>query len=278
LFRQILLRNTHTAGANMTLRLYTSWFSTFARKVALAMELKGLQYEAVDALKRDFRPELLKANWRAEVPVLFDDDLVIVNSSDILQYLEQRYPEPAIFPAAIADRVLVRTLERLADQRFDAIVVDCSFWAWAERPDEPPPGLLAAGQQDLEQVLSELDDVLSSRPQPWPFGAPGVVECAFFPNLAAARPLGFTIDELLFPAVLRWLEAMRQHPTFAHDRRRTAEFLKQLGSADHERQRLFWSGDRLEWLLSRGFHQWFATEIAHDRVAFPGTPAEAAAS
>jgi hypothetical protein len=82
-------------------------------------------------------------------------------------------------------------------------------------------------------------------------------------------PLGFTIDELRFPTVLSWLEALRQHPVFAHDRRRTAEFLKQLDSGSHERRRLFWSGDRLEWLLSRGFYGWFAREIADDRVAYP---------
>jgi glutathione S-transferase len=34
--------------------LYTSWISTFARKVALGLELKGLAYEPVDALARGF--------------------------------------------------------------------------------------------------------------------------------------------------------------------------------------------------------------------------------
>jgi hypothetical protein len=134
----------------MARRLYTSWFSPFARKVALGLELKGLDYEAVDALAREFRPELKKVNPRAEVPVLIDDGLVIVNSSDILQYLELRYPRPALYPADIGERVAARALERLADHRFDPIVVDCSFWKWAEREDQPPAGLLAAGQRDLD--------------------------------------------------------------------------------------------------------------------------------
>lgn len=38
----------------MALTLYGSWFSPFARKVALALELKGLDYEHVDALTRAF--------------------------------------------------------------------------------------------------------------------------------------------------------------------------------------------------------------------------------
>lgn len=253
----------------MPLRLYTSWFSPFARKVAIALELKGLSYEAIDALERNFHTELVKANPRAEVPVLIDDGLVVVNSSDILQYLEWRYPDPPLYPAKIEDRVAARALERLADQRLDPIVVDCSFWVWAERDDQQPAGLQSAGQADFDAVLEQLEQALVPRPTPWPFGAPGVVECAFFPNLLASRPLGFVIDDARFPKVLAWLDALRRHPVFANDRRRTAEFMKQLSSANHERRRLFWSGERLEWLLSRGFHDWFMEEIRAGRVTFP---------
>ena len=251
--------------------LYTSWISTFARKVALGLELKGLAYEAIDALARDFHSELRRVNPRAEVPVLIDDGLVVVNSSDILQYLEGRYPASPLYPSAIEERVTARALERLADERFDPIVVDCSYWHWADRDDAPPPGLLEAGQSDLDAALGRLETALAERPQPWPFGAPGVVECAWFPNLVAAQPLGFEIDAQRFPHVLGWLAAMRAHPVFVADRRRTAEALKSQSDATHERRRLFWSGARIEWLLSRGFHEWFAAEIAAGRVAFtPG--------
>jgi glutathione S-transferase len=250
--------------------LYTSWISTFARKVALGLELKGLAYEPVDALARDFHEELLRVNPRAEVPVLRDGDVVVVNSSDILQYLEWRYQTPPLYPAEIDERVVARALERLADHRFDPIIVDCSYWHWADRDDEPPSGLLEAGQRDLERTLQRLEAELAKRPAPWPFGAPGVVECAWFPNLIAAQPFGFKIDPARFPTVLGWLAAMREHPVFKHDRKRTAAMLKTLASSNtHERKRLFWSGDRIEWLLARGFHDWFAKETQADRVAFP---------
>ncbi len=249
--------------------LNTSWFSTFARKAALGLELKGLPYAAVDALTREFRDELQRINPRAEVPVLRDGEMVIINSSDILQYLDWQYPQPALYPHTVAERVTARALERLADQRLDPIIVDCSYWYWAERDDQPPPGLLEAGQRDLDSILKRLESELSQRPSPWPFGVPGIVECAWFPNLIAARPLGFAIDAEQFPAVLRWLSAMRVHPVFAVDRRRTAAFLKTLPSSTHERRRLFWSGERLEWLFARGFHEWFANEVTAGRAKFP---------
>ncbi len=153
----------------MTICLYGSPISTFARKVAIGLELKALRYDLVDALTPDRREQLRKLNPRLEVPVLTDGDLVVVNSSDILQYLDARYPETALYPAAIADRVAARAFERLADQRFDPIVVDCSYWHWAERDDQPPPGLLQAAQEDIDTLFDDLEQMLAARPKPWPF-------------------------------------------------------------------------------------------------------------
>ena len=37
-----------------------------------------------------------------------------------------------------------------------------------------------------------------------------------------------------------------------------------------ERRKIFWRGDRIEWLLARGFHDWFFNEIRQQRVLWPG--------
>ena len=43
---------------------------------------------------------------------------------------------------------------------------------------------------------------------------------------------------------------------------------------DLEREKIFWRGDRIEWILARGYHEWFFKEIEEDRVLWPkiGTP------
>ena len=128
---------------------------------------------------------------------------------------------------------------------------------------------MEAAQQDLDTVLDRLEQALTRRPKPWPFGAPGLAECAWFPNLAAVRPMGFALDVARFPGVVAWLRAMRTHPVFAADAKRTATFLTQLKTSSVERRKLFWSGERIEWLLARGFHDWFFGEIAAGRAMFP---------
>src|SRR5215471_4854056 len=254
----------------MTIKLYGSQISTFARKIVIALDLKQLPFEHIDALTPEMRQTLRSANPRLEVPVLFDGDITVINSSDILQYLDQRYPERPLFPASIAERVVARAFERLADQRLDPIVVDCSYWHWAERDDAPPEGLKKAAQVDLDVLFTTLEAMLGSGSKPWPFGSPGVVECAWFPNLAAMRTFGLSLDANRFPNAAGWFSAIRHHRVFVEDARRTASFLNEGKHLSHERRRLFWSGDRMEWLISRGFHRWFLAEIEAGRAAFPG--------
>jgi len=75
------------------------------------------------------------------------------------------------------------------------------------------------------------------------------------------RTFGLQLDLQRFPAVAAWAKSIRSHAVFAADAQRTASFLKELKHLTHERRRLFWSGDRIEWLFSRGFHKWFFREI-----------------
>lgn len=75
------------------MRLYENAFSPFARKVRLVLEHKGLAFEGVDGLALANRAALEKVNGRVEVPVLDHDGLVVVNSSDIVAYLERVAPE-----------------------------------------------------------------------------------------------------------------------------------------------------------------------------------------
>jgi len=38
----------------------------------------------------------------------------------------------------------------------------------------------------------------------------------------------------------------------------------------HYARRIGWRGDRIEWMLAHGFHEWFLNEIKEDRVLWPG--------
>ena len=84
------------------------------------------------------------------------------------------------------------------------------------------------------------------------------------------RAMGFIMDSEKFPHLGAWIAAMRRDPIFTDDLRRTSAFMKTIGTtSDFERTKIFWRGDRIEWLLARDFHDWFLGEIRAGRVLWP---------
>ena len=114
------------------IKLYDSAFSPFARKVRMTLEYKELNYEAIDGLLKSNHAALKAVNGRIEVPALVDDGIVVVNSADVVAYLDYRYPEKCVYPDDIAARVHARDWERVADTFVDPILVDISYWKWVE--------------------------------------------------------------------------------------------------------------------------------------------------
>jgi glutathione S-transferase len=135
----------------------------FARKVRMVLEFKGLDFEVVDGLLKANHEALKQVNGRLEVPALLDDDVVVVNSADIVAYLEHRYPRSPVYPQSPGLRVHARAWERAADSFIDPILVDISYWKWADRPDHMPHDLLAAARADLRRVYDALDRELAER-------------------------------------------------------------------------------------------------------------------
>ncbi len=95
------------------MELYDYARSSAAYRVRIALNLKGIAYQAcpidlrtAQHLADDYRAR----NPQALVPTLVDDALTIGQSLAILDYLEERYPEPALLPAEPVARALARRI------------------------------------------------------------------------------------------------------------------------------------------------------------------------
>ncbi len=250
------------------MKLYDNAFSPFARKVRLVLEHKRLPFESVDALLPEKRDELAAVNGRVEVPVLEDEGVTVVNSSDIVGYLELRYPELPVYPFDLKKRVAARAWERLADTLLDAILHDISIWTWPilHREDAAPEGLLEAGREDLEGIYGDLEAELGA--DGFVCGDLSIADLALFPHLSAVRFLGVPILSDRFPRLAAWYARMKALPICAKDLARTREWLSS-ASTGPEVPKIVWRGDRIEWMLARGFHEWFLGEIRAGRVGWP---------
>jgi maleylacetoacetate isomerase len=100
------------------LKLYTYWRSSSSYRVRIALNLKGIEYENLPVhLLRDGgeqnSAEYRKTNPQGLVPVLVDGDTVLRQSLAIIEYLDEKYPEPALLPKPAAERARVRGLAHL---------------------------------------------------------------------------------------------------------------------------------------------------------------------
>ena len=108
----------------MTTKLFSGPLSMFGAKVQIAALEKNIPFElAMVPFDRDDNyspkhPEVLRINPKAQVPVLIDGDLELFDSTQIFEYLEDRHPEPPLWPREPAARARARQLEHKSDEVF----------------------------------------------------------------------------------------------------------------------------------------------------------------
>ncbi len=201
------------------MRLYRIPFSTNVERVALALAHKGLEAEPVDVDPADRSP-IIAASGQSLVPVLDDEGRVVSDSTRILEYLEERYPDRPLYPRDPA-------------RRAECVV----FVDWFNRVWKVPPNAiadaLAALNPDRTRIaelgaamaasLDVFEGMLTGRE--YLLGDFSAADCAAFPFLKYAL-LHDPEDEELFHRVLvenlplgvthprigAWIRAMDERP------------------------------------------------------------------
>jgi glutathione S-transferase len=229
------------------MKLYHNALSTCSQKTRLALAEKGLKYESqlINLQNGEqFSPDYLKLNPKALVPTLEDGGRIYVESSLIIEYLDDAYPQPALKPADSTARYRMRTLMRNIDETQHPA---CSVITYAiglrpimlqKSPDEleklinavPDPvrreGRRAVLKDGLQapvfqtalhtymHVLAEAEALLTGAQ--WIGGTTfSLGDCALLPYVLRLDNLGqkALIEETL-PNIARWYAAVQQRPSF----------------------------------------------------------------
>jgi glutathione S-transferase len=186
----------------MTVRIIGSYLSPYVRKALACLNLKGLAYEIDPIVPFMGDDRFTRLSPLRRVPVLIDDRVTLCDSSVICQYLEDRYPEPALYPADVFDRARARWLEEFADSRmgdvfiwglFDHAVISPAVWG-------TPRDRAVIDRIVSEEIPPVLDYLESQLPREgFLFGAPGVADISlavFLRNAALAR---YAVDPQRWP-------------------------------------------------------------------------------
>ena len=180
--------------------LYDAARCPFCARVRIVLAEKGVPYETIEIDLADRPAWLYEKNPRGKVPVLEDDELVLPESAVIMEYLEERYPEPALLPADPADRAT----GRLWLWDFDRLLGD-DYYA-ARRGED-------GGQERLAARLGKLDLWLDGRPF-LAGGACSLADLGYVPWILRGRQL-LGVDLGPYPALSRWLDVLAERPAVA---------------------------------------------------------------
>jgi glutathione S-transferase len=204
------------------LKLYSAPLSLFAKKVEIALAEKGLGFERI-LVPFDQRqgyapkhPDVLAANPKGQVPVLIDGTLTLYDSTVILEYLDDAYPDPRLYPRGPAARARCRMLDLFADEimlvplralmhRTGPRPADASRWLQGEEQARQAEDTLA-GQ--FEQIDRWLDD------GPYLCQAHSVADIAVFMAVFYAQRLGGPGLGAL-PRLSAWYRRLKARPTYA---------------------------------------------------------------
>ena len=183
----------------MTLTLYDAPRCPYCARARIVLAEKGLEVEVVEIDLGDRPAWLYEKNPAGRVPVLEEEGRPLPESAVIMEFLEERYPEPALLPADPAERAEVRLLVHRADE------LTTPYYALRRGEDGAVDGFHVA--------LGRLDALLASRP--WLGGREyGLADIAYLPWILRARDM---LDVSLepFPALSDWVARLEDRPAVA---------------------------------------------------------------
>jgi glutathione S-transferase len=179
--------------------LYDAERCPYCARVRIVLAEKGVEYETVE-IDLDDRPAwIYEKNPLGKVPVLEEGAFVLPESAVIDEYLEERFPEPALWPADAAERAFGRLLVF----RFDRL--SKAYYALRRGED--------GAQERLDAELAKLNAALAARP--FLSGREfGLADVAYVPWIVRARDR-MDVDLRSFPALTDWLERLSARPSIA---------------------------------------------------------------
>jgi glutathione S-transferase len=194
----------------------------------------------------------------------------VFDSTIILEYIEDRWPQPSLLPSAPAERARVRMLEELCDTYFEAI-----NWAIAEirafgrAEGEPAARLLARAEEQIGGMYGYLERQLGSRPF---FNGEhfGWGDLSVYPYVAGSVGHGFSPPPA--SGLASWLEQVGKRESI-----RTCSAAAQEAMAGFQNlkplveQRLLireYRDHRLEWMMRSGGAQIVADGMANGNIRF----------
>ncbi|MEM8852477.1 MAG: glutathione S-transferase family protein [Pseudomonadota bacterium] len=227
--------------------LYNAPQSTCSQRVRYTLNAKAQPFEEhkLDLFAGDqLKPDYLAINPNGVVPTLIHDDVTVIDSAVIVEYLDEVFPSPALVPTAPAERAAMRAMMRFIDEvptpavrvpsynlaflpHFQAMT-EAEFQAVCDAKPLRREFLMKMGRTGfpaaemdeatarLQRGIDRMAGWLEASGGPWLMGPRlTLADIAIMPVIVRMDDIGLATLWDSAPAVARWLGALQATPPFA---------------------------------------------------------------
>lgn len=204
--------------STISTRVIGSYVSPYVRKVLVCLGIKRIPYELDPIVPFFGNDAFAQISPLRRVPVLLDDRITVSDSTVICEYLEERYPEPPLFPREPRLRARARWLEEFADTRigdvliwhyFNELVIKRSIWR--EAPDERI--LEKAREEEIPSILDYLEREVPGHG--FLFETISLADVSIASYFRNAHFAGFAIDKTRWPKTASFVSHVLDQDSFA---------------------------------------------------------------
>jgi len=193
------------------MKIYGFPLSPFVRKVVVVVKEKRLDAEVVPSNPSDPDAEFLAASPFGKIPAFRDGDFALADSTAIITYLDAKYPEPALLPAAPEARARAVWFEEVADTVLTptgAPIVLNRFLRPRLFGTEGDEAAAQAAEEALAKPLAYLESVATGE---WLVGAEFTVgDIAVASTMRTLSYTGWRLDGAAYPRVAAWFDRVQQ--------------------------------------------------------------------
>jgi glutathione S-transferase len=193
------------------LKLYHLPISFNSRRVWVALLEKGLDFQLIP-LRLDgdqLQPEFLALNPFHRIPVLVDDDFTVIESLAILDYLEAKYPTPALLPIDPRSLANVKMVEMVSLSELVPQLMLFSrknLWGATIEPEK-----LTAANEKIVTVLRFFESMLGEKP--FLVGDSLTRADIVAGTIVPVLPFfGFSLQE--YPGLARWSQSLLERESW----------------------------------------------------------------
>jgi RNA polymerase-associated protein len=166
---------------------YSDGYSQFSHRVRIVLAEKGVTVEVVDVDIYDKPEDLSVLNPYNTLPTLVDRDLVLYEPNIMMEYLDERFPHPPLFPVY----PVARAQSRLWIYRIDR---DWSGLVETLQAEEGTPAELDKARKELRESLISVSPIFAEKPF-FMSDEFTIVDCCVLPILWRLPEIGIRLPE-----------------------------------------------------------------------------------